>query len=97
MNPEPAGTINGAWMPTAVFQSESGVTSERLRKAFGEKNIDARSFFHPLSALPMFVDQGHVANKWASDIPKRAINLPSYHDITSHEMDRVCSVVLEQQ
>ena len=91
MNPEPAGVVNGAWMPTAVFDALAGVTREQLKAAFEAENIDARVFFHPLSSLPMFDDEPQ--NKFAWDIPKRAINLPSYHDISEPELDRVCAVV----
>lgn len=95
MNPEPAGTVNGAWMPTVVFAASAGVSRETLQAAFAERNIDARVFFYPLSSLPMFVDRKE--NRWAFDIPTRAINLPSYHDITTAELDRVCSVILAQK
>lgn len=91
MNPEPAGTINGAWMPTAVFDVETGVTTKKLQQMFAAKNIDARVFFHPLSSLSMFME--NPQNRLAYDIPKRAINLPSYHEISIEEQDRVVSVI----
>ena len=91
LNPEPAHTVNGAWMPTAVFAPETGVTRERLQAAFAAENIDARVFFWPLSGLPMFEPRRQNRHAW--DIPGRAINLPSYHDLTEQEMDRVCSVL----
>ncbi len=91
LNPEPPETINGAWMPTVVFDKGLGVTREHLMAAFKAENIDARVFFWPLSSLPSFkpVEQ----NKVARDIPERAINLPSYHDITEEEMKRVVGVI----
>jgi len=67
------------------------VTRERLQAAFAAENIDARVFFWPLSSLPMFVPRPENRNAW--DIPGRAINLPSYHDLTDAEMDRVAQVV----
>jgi perosamine synthetase len=91
LNPEPDGTVNGAWMPTAVFAPSTGVTRERLLGAFAAENIDARVFFHPLSSLPMFTPCRHNRNAW--DIPGRAINLPSFHDITDDELDRVAAVL----
>jgi perosamine synthetase len=91
MNPEPNGTVNGAWMPTAVFDRSAGVTREVLQRAFAEENVDARVFFHPLSGLPMFVPRPGNRNAW--DIPGRAINLPSYHDMTESELDRVSGVL----
>jgi len=91
LNPEPPGTVNGAWMPTVVFDAETGVTREALQQAFAAENVDARVFFHPLSSLPMFDDCPQ--NKLAWSIPGRAINLPSYHDMTAPEIERVAAVV----
>jgi perosamine synthetase len=91
MNPQRPGTEIGAWMPTVVFEEETGVSCEKLQSAFFAKNIDARVFFHPLSSLPMFDRSDN--NHWAYAIPPRAINLPSYHDISRHELDQVCSVL----
>jgi perosamine synthetase len=91
MNTEPADTVNGAWMPTLVFAAETGVTRERLQAAFAAGNIDARVFFHPLSSLPMF-GSGPGA-ECSADIAQRAINLPSYHDMTDEEQQRVAALV----
>lgn len=91
MNPEPSGTVNGAWMPTTVFALETGVTRESLQAAFAAENVDARVFFWPLSGLPMF--EPVMANRNAWDIPTRAINLPSFHEITDAELSTVMSVV----
>lgn len=92
MNPEPEGTINGAWMPTVVFAPETGITRERLQSAFAADHIDARVFFHPLSSLPPFEERHGNTN--AFEIPGRAINLPSYHDMTSADQERVTAVIL---
>jgi perosamine synthetase len=91
MNPEPEGTLNGAWMPTVVFAEEIGITREKLQAAFAAENADARVFFWPLSSLPMFEDKSSNTVAW--DIPNRAINLPSYHEINSDEIMRVSSVI----
>lgn len=87
MNPEPAGTVNGAWMPTVVFAPETGISRERLQAAFASENVDARVFFWPLSSLPMFRPVNNTMKSW--DIPSRAINLPSYHDLSSEDQARV--------
>lgn len=91
VNPEAVGNVNGAWMPSAVFSATSGVTREQLQAAFAADNIDARVFFHPLSSLPMFEAQRQNSHAW--DIPGRAINLPSFHDITLAEQQRVIAVI----
>jgi perosamine synthetase len=92
MNPESEGTINGAWMPTVVFSSETtGITREKLQAAFAAENADARVFFWPLSSLQIFEPVPTNVNAW--NIPERAINLPSYHDIGQDEQDRVVRVI----
>lgn len=91
MNPEPEGTVNGAWMPTAVFAPETGITREKLTAAFAAENVDARVFFWPLSSLPMFDPVKTNVNAW--DIPGRAINLPSYHDLSDDDLARVIKIV----
>jgi perosamine synthetase len=91
MNPEPHGVTIGGWMPTVVFSRESGVTRESLLDAFKKEEIDARVFFWPLSGLPMFEPIKDNIHAW--DIPGRAINLPSYHEITNKERRRVVDII----
>jgi perosamine synthetase len=91
VNPEFEGIVNGAWMPTVVFSTESGVQREKIQAAFAAENIDARVFFWPLSSLPMFTPVKANAIAWT--IPNRAINLPSYHDMTDEEVNRVSNVI----
>lgn len=91
MNGERPGTRLGAWMPTLVFSPETGITRERLQAAFAADNIDARVFFWPLSSLSMFEPRPGNRNAWS--IPERAINLPSFHDMTEAQMDRVVGLV----
>ncbi len=91
LNAEPEGMINGAWMPTVVFDRGLAVTRERLQKDFALENIDARVFFHPLSSLPMF--DPLPRNVYSYDIPGRAINLPSYHDMSHEALSRVVAVL----
>jgi perosamine synthetase len=91
MNPEPAGVLNGCWMPTIVCEPGSGVTREILLEAFAENDIDGRVFFWPLSCLPMFDACQH--NTVAPDVARRGINLPSHHDMSAADIDRVVGAV----
>lgn len=93
-NPEPVGTINGAWMPTLVFAPEAGVTCAVLQNKFKALNVDARVFFSPLSGLPMFKARRENVQAWS--IPERAINLPSYHDLLPAQQDMIADVVIRQ-
>ena len=91
MNAEPEGVVIGAWMPTVTFSPETGITMDMLKVAFNCEKIDARVFFHPLSSLPMFTPKPGNTNAW--NIPNRAINLPSYFNISRDQLNRVCKVI----
>ena len=89
-NYEDEKKINGYWMPTIVFEEDSGITTDFLKKKFLSEKIDARVFFWPLSMMPMFNNLPENINSYS--IYRRAINLPSYHDMTYLEQDRVLSI-----
>jgi perosamine synthetase len=90
MNIEPPGTKNGYWMPTCVFDTPLRV---KLIKLMKKENIDGRIFFDPLTSMPAFTDF-HPHNKNAYEIPPKAINLPSYHDMTKADQERVIVTIL---
>jgi len=91
MNPEPGGTTNGYWMPTIVVDEGVSFNREDLLAAFKADNIDGRVFFWPLSMLSMF--EAKPENIVSRGLYERAINLPSYHDLSEMEMDRVVQLV----
>jgi perosamine synthetase len=92
MNPEPANTTNAYWMPTIVVDADVRFDRERLLAAFNADNIDGRVFFWPLSSLPPFsACPTHVVSLALS---ARALNLPSYHDLSRADMERVAAHVV---
>lgn len=94
MNPEPPGTLNGYWMPTIVADEGISFDRERLLAAFRAQHIDGRVFFWPLSSLPPCGSA--LSNVVARSVSARAINLPTYHDLTDAELERVVRVVRGQ-
>jgi perosamine synthetase len=94
MNPEPAGTENGFWMPTIVVDEGVSFDREALLSAFKQDEIDGRVFFWPLSMLPMF--ERRPENVVSYGLYKRAINLPTYHDLSEKQMDTVVAKVKDQ-
>lgn len=93
MNPEPDGTQNGYWMPSIVVDEAINFVRENLLTRFKEENIDGRVFFWPLSIQPMF--EARPENRISHEIYKRAVNLPSYHDLPQSDIERVVEVVLD--
>lgn len=93
MNPQPAGTLNGYWLPTVVFDESLEIDREALFRHHKQLNIDSRPFFFPLSSLPMF--ESRPQNKVAYGIYERGINLPSYHDLTEEQQGYVIQTIKE--
>jgi perosamine synthetase len=91
LNPEPPGTVNGYWMPTLVVNENVRFDRAYLLAAFKTAEIDGRVFFWPLSKLPMF--KTRPENKVSYRLYERAINLPSYHDLTADDQERVVTVI----
>lgn len=91
MNPEPPGTTNGYWMPTVVIDANVPFDREALLAAFKADNIDGRVFFWPLSSLPAFTPRPN--NSVSHSLSGRALNLPSYHDLSIADIARVARFV----
>ena len=95
MNPEPIGTINGAWMSNIVFSKDTSITAEILFESFQKENIDARMFFSPLSSTPPMskYKESGKSNINSFSIASRSINLPCYHDMSEQDINRVTDVI----
>ncbi|MBF0308691.1 MAG: DegT/DnrJ/EryC1/StrS family aminotransferase [Magnetococcales bacterium] len=92
MNPEPVGTVNGYWMPTLVFPRTEPFQRDQLLAIFREEQVDARVFFWPLSELPSF--SPHPQHRVSHSLYSRAVNLPSYHDLSADDVGRIAELVI---
>ncbi|WP_321894411.1 DegT/DnrJ/EryC1/StrS family aminotransferase [Paraburkholderia heleia] len=93
LNPEHPGTVNGYWMPTAVVHEHVEFNRDALLEAFKDDQIDARVFFWPLSMLGLEGLSNNGDTPIAHGIYRRAVNLPSYHDITRADVERVAAII----
>jgi perosamine synthetase len=91
MNPEPAGTVNGYWMPTIVVDEGVPFDRDALLAEFKANEIDGRVFFWPLSMLASF--KKRPENVVAYGLYSRALNLPTYHDLETQNIHRVCGII----
>ena len=91
LNPEATHTKNSYWLPTIILSEEYNFEREAFFVFSKKNNIDSRPFFYPLSSLPMFTKID--ANIVSYTIYERGINLPSFHDITYEQVQRVCLIL----
>ncbi len=92
INPEVPNVINGSWMPNLVFSEELSVDIEELRQHLNLQEIDARVFFWPLTSMGLFGSPQDCPN--SKSISSRSLNLPSFHDMTIEDQNRVCNAIL---
>ena len=65
------------------------------RQFLKDNNIDGRVFFYPLSSLPMFKEKKE--NIISYNIFNRGINLPSYHEMTNQDIEKVTEIILNER
>jgi perosamine synthetase len=87
MNPETSLTKNGYWLPTVVVDKLISFDRQAYFNFMSDNDIDSRPFFYPLSTLPMFSTK--KSNVVAYSIYNRAVNLPSFHDMTNEQVQYV--------
>jgi len=98
LNPERAGERNSYWMTTVVWDHSFDLTKENLIEALGNRGIDSRPFFYPLSFIPAYADardasRARAENAAAYAIGPRGINLPSALSLVEDDIDRVVAAL----
>ncbi len=93
MNPEPEGCTNGYWMPTLVVEDDIPFDRDVLISELKQNGVDARVFFWPLSATPVQGRKAFDRRYISENIYLRALNLPSFHDLTDSDVLFVSDIV----
>lgn len=85
----PEGTeYNHAYFPV-LFESEAALL--RALKSLNGRDIYPRRYFYPSLSKVSYLNQGPVPI--AEDISRRILCLPLYHDLTTEDVKRVCSLL----
>jgi perosamine synthetase len=98
LNAEAPGTKNTCWMVSAIFDRRLALPKRRWMELMGERGIDCRPFFHPLSSIPAYegTPQAVAAaerNTVSYELSPWGINLPSGLNLDEAKVDRVCDSV----
>ncbi|CAN5563856.1 N/A [soil metagenome] len=94
LNCEQAWAHNNYWMTSIVLDEGGARKRDGVMATLKQSGIDSRPFFRPLSSLPMYQNR-QDQNPVAYEVASQGINLPSGHNLTEAEIDRVCSVLRE--
>ncbi len=80
------------WMSSIVLGAKAAVSRNDVIKGLKERGVDSRPFFPPMSSFPMFKSCA-ATNPVAYRVSKNGINLPSGHNLTEEDIDRVCAAL----
>ena len=94
LNVERFWARNIYWMTSIVLGDSYAISRDEVMAGLKRADIDSRPFFLPISSFPMFESRQSI-NPTAYKISHRAINLPSGHNLTEADIDRVCSCLRE--
>jgi perosamine synthetase len=94
LNAEESWARNIYWMTSTVLQESLAVSRNAVIAGLKERCIDSRPFFPPISSFPMFRRQ-EKRNPDAYRVSRQGINLPSGHNLTEADIDRVCRGLTE--
>jgi perosamine synthetase len=88
------------WMVTVIPDARFGVGKRELIAHLGERGIDARPFFYPLSSLPAYAARPQAIaaarrNSVAYRLSDTGVNLPSGLNMTEDLVDIVCTALRE--
>jgi perosamine synthetase len=97
LNVERPWARNVSWMTSVVLDSGTGISRDGVMASLSRRQIGCRPFFPPLSSLPMFYSRTERAdrNPVAYRVAGQGINLPSGHNLTEEDVDRVCAALRE--
>jgi perosamine synthetase len=80
------------WMTSIVLNDKAKIGRNDVIKGLKERGVDSRPFFPPMSSFPMFKSCA-AENPVAYRVSKNGVNLPSGHNLTEEDIDRVCTAL----
>ncbi len=87
---EAEGVHHSYWMYSILVGNVKIRTA--LREFMNEKGIETRPTFYPAHTMPMFTHEYHKI-RTAEELAIRGINLPSFPEMTTEQVDEVCTAI----
>ncbi|MBI2743917.1 MAG: DegT/DnrJ/EryC1/StrS family aminotransferase [Chlamydiales bacterium] len=90
LHAESPDCLHSYWM-ISILVEERGLR-DPLRDFLAAQEIETRPFFHPIHKLPMY-EGGGKQFPVAEDLSSRGINLPSFPELSTQEMEYICAQI----
>lgn len=91
LNPQKEWAKNVYWMICLMLDKKFKLSRDKLMSELKKEGIDSRSFFYPISEMPMY--NNGIVNPVAYDISPRGINLPSGVNLNRKEIQWIAKTI----
>ena len=82
------------WLSAIIIDSKiAGITSEDLRLALLEENIESRPLWKPMHMQPIFSNSPYYGGKVAEELFENGLCLPSGSNLTYDERERITKAI----
>ncbi|WP_332330017.1 DegT/DnrJ/EryC1/StrS family aminotransferase [Paenibacillus sp. 481] len=87
---------NYSYFPVVFNEKQFGKTRDQVHAALAQENIIARKYFYPLTSKFECYDGRFSSNETpvAEYIAERVLTLPLYPELSKHDVDRICNIIL---
>ncbi len=94
---EPKGFKSNRWLTTIIVKpaQDNGVTSENIRQALEDENIESRPLWKPMQLQPVFSEHPFYHSGVSEEIFNYGLCLPSGSNITDEEKERIVKTILK--
>lgn len=92
MNPHLDGTRSVNWLTSVLLPSGTREERDRLLEELKTHGIETRTFFYPMSAMPIY---GGGENPVSSELSDRGFNLPTFPELTDEKIQYISETLIE--
>lgn len=95
LQPEPEGHYSNRWL-TAIYmrpEENMGMTSETIRVALEEENIEARPLWKPMHMQPLYENGEFFGNGYCEELFANGLCLPSCSSMSDDDWSRITEVL----
>ncbi len=89
---ETGPAFSNYWLTTFIIEDDS-VSSEDLRIALEEENIEARPLWKPMHLQPVFKNYSFYGNGYSAELFSKGLALPSGSNLTLEEKERIAAII----
>ncbi len=88
---EPHGSFSNRWLTCILVDPATNfsLTSENLRLALEERNIESRPLWKPMHLQPVFNHEAYIGHHVAETLYKQGLCLPSGSNLTENDFQRI--------